>query len=133
MNPTRKRRLLLVVALLAAAAIAGVLVTLALQENLTYLHTPSEVRNGAAPADAAYVKGVVAMAKTQTEPPGTSGSQFFVVTGDDVGLPPEYAVVGKVTSGMAVVPRIAKFGDVNDPSGTPTRPIVVESITVEEQ
>ena len=32
------------------------------------------------------------MAKTSTEPPGTGGSQFFVVTADDAGLPPEYAV-----------------------------------------
>ena len=35
------------------------------------------------PADATYVKGVVAMAKTGAEPAGTSGSQFFVVTGPD--------------------------------------------------
>ena len=48
------------------------------------------------PPGTAYTKGVVAMAKSQVEAPGTSGSQFFVVTGDDVGLPPEYAVVGKV-------------------------------------
>ena len=32
------------------------------------------------PADAAYVPGVVAMAKAGNEPPGTAGSQFFVVT-----------------------------------------------------
>ena len=51
------------------------------------------------PADATYTKGVVAMAKTGAEAPGTSGSQFFVVTGADVGLPPEYAIVGKVTEG----------------------------------
>ena len=38
-------------------------------------------------SDAAYTKGVVAMAKTSTEAPGTSGSQFFVVSGDDVALP----------------------------------------------
>ena len=35
----------------------------------------------APPADATYTKGVVAMAKTGAEAPGTSGSQFFVVTG----------------------------------------------------
>ena len=63
------------------------------------------------PADAAYMKGVVAMAKTAAEPPGTSGSQFFVVTGDDVGLPPEYAVVGKVTEGLDVVELIGTLGD----------------------
>ena len=33
------------------------------------------------PSDAAYTKGVVAMAKAENEAPGTSGSQFFVVTG----------------------------------------------------
>ena len=52
------------------------------------------------PADATYTKGVVAMAKTGAEAAGTSGSQFFVVTGADVGLPPDYAIVGNVTSGI---------------------------------
>ena len=37
------------------------------------------------PSDAAYTKGVVAMAKAGTEAPGTAGSQFFVVTGEDAG------------------------------------------------
>ena len=40
------------------------------------------------PADAAYTKGVVAMAKTPRKPPGTSGSQFFVVTGTTSGSRP---------------------------------------------
>ena len=51
-------------------------------------------------------QGVVAMAKTGTEPAGTSGSQFFVVTGEDAGLPPDYALLGKVTKGQEVVDRI---------------------------
>ncbi len=85
----------------------------------------------APPRDAAYVKGVVAMAKTQSEAPGTSGSQFFVVTGADVGLPPEYAVAGDVTSGIDVVERIGELGD--PASEQPTRPVVIESVTVEEQ
>jgi cyclophilin family peptidyl-prolyl cis-trans isomerase len=58
-----------------------------------------------------YTRGVVAMAKTPTEAPGTSGSQFFVVTGADIGLPPEYAVIGKVTEGIAVVNKIGRLGD----------------------
>jgi peptidyl-prolyl cis-trans isomerase B (cyclophilin B) len=58
-----------------------------------------------------YTKGVVAMAKTPAEAPGTSGSQFFVVTGADIGLPPEYAVIGKVTEGLDVVDKIGKLGD----------------------
>ena len=48
MHPTRKRRLLLILALLAAAAIATALVALALQRNVAYLYTPSEVIAGEA-------------------------------------------------------------------------------------
>jgi cyclophilin family peptidyl-prolyl cis-trans isomerase len=77
--------------------------------------------------DAAYTKGVVAMAKTAAESPGTSGSQFFVVTGDDVGLPPEYAVVGTVTEGMDVVERIGELGD--PATEQPLQPVVIRSVT----
>jgi cyclophilin family peptidyl-prolyl cis-trans isomerase len=64
------------------------------------------------PATTRYVPGVVAMAKTQAEPPGTAGSQFFVVTGGDASsLPPDYAVVGRVVRGLAVVRRIGRLGD----------------------
>ena len=38
------------------------------------------------------------MAKGAQEPAGTSGSQFFVMTGDS-GLPPQYAIVGEVAEG----------------------------------
>ena len=78
------------------------------------------------PSDAAYTKGVVAMAKTGLEPAGTSGSQFFVVTGDDAGLPPDYAIVGEVTEGMDTVERIDALG-VGD--GPPSRPVVVNTVT----
>ena len=80
------------------------------------------------PADAAYTKGVVAMAKAGDEPAGTSGSQFFVVTGADVGLPAEYAVVGTVTSGIEVVERIGELGD--PATEQPTRAVVIESVMV---
>jgi cyclophilin family peptidyl-prolyl cis-trans isomerase len=80
------------------------------------------------PSDARYTKGVVAMAKTQAEPAGTSGSQFFVVTAADAGLPPDYALLGKVTSGLPVVARIGRLG--NPATERPTRRIVVESMTV---
>jgi cyclophilin family peptidyl-prolyl cis-trans isomerase len=82
-------------------------------------------------SDAKYTKGVVAMAKGGTEPAGTSGSQFFVVTGDDVGLPPDYAVVGTVTSGLDVVERIGTLGD--PATEQPTRPVVIESVKVQTQ
>jgi peptidyl-prolyl cis-trans isomerase B (cyclophilin B) len=81
------------------------------------------------PSDAAYTEGVVAMAKTQTEAPGTAGSQFFVVTGKDIGLPPEYAIVGRVTDGMATVKAIDALG-VGD--GPPSKPVVIKKVTVQE-
>jgi peptidyl-prolyl cis-trans isomerase B (cyclophilin B) len=85
-------------------------------------------------ADTTYTEGVVAMAKAGNEAPGTSGSQFFVVTGPDAAtLSPDFAVVGKVTNGMAVADLIGTFGDAQDPAGTPTRAVVIESVTVEEQ
>lgn len=76
--------------------------------------------------DAAYTEGVVAMAKTADEPAGTSGSQFFVVTAADSGLPPDYAIVGQVTKGMDTVKRIESLGT---PSEQPSRPVVVEKAT----
>jgi peptidyl-prolyl cis-trans isomerase B (cyclophilin B) len=77
-----------------------------------------------------YTKGVVAMAKTTTEAPGTSGSQFFIVTGQDIGLPPEYAVIGKVTEGQDVVDRIGQLGDAQ--TEEPTQVIVIERMRLKD-
>jgi len=84
----------------------------------------------APPEDLAYSKGVVAMAKTATEAAGTSGSQFFVVTGEDAGLPPDYALLGKVTKGQEVVDKIgvAEVG----PDEKPIDPIVIRNIRITE-
>jgi peptidyl-prolyl cis-trans isomerase B (cyclophilin B) len=84
------------------------------------------------PTDAAYLKGVVAMAKGAVEPPGRSGSQFFVVTAADAGLPPDYAILGQVIDGTNVVDRIAKLGDpASGQSGTPLQPVLIETITID--
>ena len=48
MNPIRKRRLWLIAALVVAAGIATALVALALQRNVAYLYTPSEILGGSA-------------------------------------------------------------------------------------
>ena len=77
-----------------------------------------------------YTKGVVAMAKTPTEAPGTSGSQFFVVTGADIGLPPEYAVIGKVTDGIEVVDKIARLGDPT--TEEPTQVVVISKMRLKD-
>jgi cyclophilin family peptidyl-prolyl cis-trans isomerase len=84
------------------------------------------------PANTRYTTGTVAMAKAQVEPPGRSGSQFFVVTAVDAGLPPNYAVLGKVSSGRDVVKRIASLGDPETgQAGIPPRAtVVIRKITV---
>jgi peptidyl-prolyl cis-trans isomerase B (cyclophilin B) len=86
------------------------------------------------PANAAYVPGVVAMAKAGNEPAGTAGSQFFVVTGPDAGLTPDYALLGKVTQGMDVVQAIGELGDpASGGSGTPLQSVVIEGARVRER
>jgi cyclophilin family peptidyl-prolyl cis-trans isomerase len=80
------------------------------------------------PSNLAYTKGTVAMAKTSAEPPGRSGSQFFVVLGADAGLPPEYALVGKVSEGFDVV---AKIGELGGPEERPEETVVIDRIEIE--
>ena len=75
------------------------------------------------PANSLYTEGVVAMAKSEAEAPGTAGSQFFVVTASDAGLPPVYAILGVVTKGLRVVEKIGKLG--NPANEQPTRKVVV--------
>jgi peptidyl-prolyl cis-trans isomerase B (cyclophilin B) len=84
----------------------------------------------APPKDLKYTSGIVAMAKTGAEPAGTSGSQFFVVTGANAAqLTPDYALVGKVTKGMNVVDRIG--GIQADPNtGEPAAQVIIRSIRV---
>jgi peptidyl-prolyl cis-trans isomerase B (cyclophilin B) len=64
----------------------------------------------APPEDLRYTEGIVAMAKGPPDPPGASGSQFFIVTTDDSALLPEYALVGRVIQGMDVVSAIVATG-----------------------
>jgi peptidyl-prolyl cis-trans isomerase B (cyclophilin B) len=82
----------------------------------------------APPKDTQYVKGLVAMAKAGNEPAGTSGSQFFVVTGPNVELPPDYAVLGTVTDGLGVVEKIGALGDPSDPNGVPTERVEIKKM-----
>lgn len=84
------------------------------------------------PARTEYVRGSVAMAKTAIEPPGRSGSQFFVVVGADAGLPPQYALLGEVSGGMSTVARIAELGDpASGQTGTPTEQVTTETVTIQ--
>jgi peptidyl-prolyl cis-trans isomerase B (cyclophilin B) len=80
------------------------------------------------PADTKYTRGVVAMAKTEIERPGTSGSQFFIVTAEDAGLPADYAIVGKVTKGDDVLTKIASVP--TDSTEHPTAPVVIKTAKI---
>lgn len=85
------------------------------------------------PANASYGPGVAAMAKAGNEPPGTAGSQFFVVTGAGSGLTPDYALLGKVAKGMDAVQAIGKLGDqASGGTGTPLQSVVIQKVTVRE-
>ena len=81
------------------------------------------------PRDTVYSEGVVAMAKTGTEPSGTSGSQFFVVTSDNAALDPVYALLGRVTKGIDVVHRIE--AQPVDQTDRPLQPVVIDRIKIE--
>jgi peptidyl-prolyl cis-trans isomerase B (cyclophilin B) len=84
------------------------------------------------PASTRYTLGLVAMAKAGNEPAGAAGSQFFVVTAQDAQLPPDYAVLGQVVSGLPVVKAIGKLGDpASGGEGTPTETVEIEKATVE--
>ena len=80
------------------------------------------------PAGLRYSRGVVAMAKTEIEPAGTSGSQFFIVTAEGAGLPADYALLGKVTKGDDVVSKIAATP--TDSTEHPTKPVVITKATI---
>lgn len=83
----------------------------------------------APPANTRYTPGVVAMAKAGDEPAGTSGSQFFVVTGGDAAsLQPDYAVLGRVVRGLSVVRRIGRLG--NPATEQPTTLVELEHASV---
>jgi peptidyl-prolyl cis-trans isomerase B (cyclophilin B) len=83
------------------------------------------------PRTTKYTAGLVAMAKTGVQRPGTAGSQFFIVTKGDLGLPPIYAVLGRVTAGMPVVKKIGELGDLT--TEKPTKRVVVERATLTER
>jgi peptidyl-prolyl cis-trans isomerase B (cyclophilin B) len=84
------------------------------------------------PGDTTYTQGVAAMAKTEVEPSGTSGSQFYIVTAPDAGLPPEYAVLGEVVKGLDVALAIEQLGDPASNTGTPVRTVLLEKASLDE-
>ena len=87
MNPTRKRRLWLIAAIVIAAGIATALVALALQRNVAYLYTPSEVTRGTAgeavtSGQARFRLGGMVAADSFTRAAGSMEAHFKVDDGD---------------------------------------------------
>ena len=88
MTPTRKRRLMLVGLILLAVGTATALTVLALQQNMTYLYTPSEILAGKVPAGARFRIG--GMVKEHSVERGQSLTVGFVVTDGDGDMRVEY-------------------------------------------
>jgi peptidyl-prolyl cis-trans isomerase B (cyclophilin B) len=83
------------------------------------------------PPGLSYTRGTVAMAKTDAQPVGESGSQFLIAVAPDIGLTPDYALVGKVTDGMDVVQAISELAPDGE-DAEPTSPVVISKATLEE-
>ncbi len=81
MNPVRKRRLLFVVLLLLAAAAAAVFISMALQENINYMYSPSEVRQGKASDNVHFRLGGVVCQGSIARTDGTLDVRFKVTDG----------------------------------------------------
>ena len=82
MNPVRKRRLLVIVLILAAAALAITLLSMALQRNVAYLYTPSEVLRGEAGDKARFRLGGMVAEHSFKRETGSLEARFEVDDGD---------------------------------------------------
>ena len=84
------------------------------------------------PVTRKYVKGTLAMANAG---PNTNGSQFFIVHGDDAGLPPNYTIFGKLTGGEEVLESLAN-AEVSRGGGgensRPTEKLEIQTIEITE-
>lgn len=92
---------------------------------------PDELNSGTLSFNAGYLKGVLAMANKGR--PGTGTSQFFIMLDDNLRLPKQYTIFGRVIKGLEVVDAI---GDVpitpamgpND--GKPVTPVVMKTVRI---
>jgi len=78
-----------------------------------------------------YVKGTLAMANAG---PNTNGSQFFIVHGQQVGLPPNYTIFGELLTGEEILDALATSPMA--PGGEGSRPaerLEIQSIDITEQ
>jgi cytochrome c-type biogenesis protein CcmE len=82
MNPTRRNRLLWIGALVAAAGLAAAMITYAIQRNVTYLYTPSEILRGETGTNARFRLGGMVAANSFQRAQGSLEAHFRVTDGD---------------------------------------------------
>ncbi|MGH2811866.1 MAG: peptidylprolyl isomerase [Actinomycetota bacterium] len=96
------------------------------------------------PPGAEYPLGALAMARGPNDPPGASGSQFFIVSGPqgaqlngNAEFPAQYAVLGIVTEGFETLERLNSVETFTPPDSnekaTPRTPVYILKITVSER
>jgi peptidyl-prolyl cis-trans isomerase B (cyclophilin B) len=89
---------------------------------------------GAVPPGYQYKLGDFAMAKAARDPPGTSGSKFFVISGPQgeayLTAQPDYGILGHAADpvSLATIKRIAALAVTNGP---PSKPVWIISATVQ--
>ncbi len=84
------------------------------------------------PVTRSYVKGTLAMANSG---PNTNGSQFFIVHGDNAGLPPNYTIFGMLTQGTDVLDALANSPVTGGSGGERSRPaerLEIQTIEITE-
>ena len=89
MNPTRKRRLAIVISVLVAAVVAVGLIVFALQRNMNYLFTPSQVQQGQATQYRSFRLGGMVKAGSIQRATDSLKVSFIVVDADGA-MPVEY-------------------------------------------
>ena len=82
MNPVRRRRLIFVGLLVLAAGIAAALIALALQRNVNYLYTPTDVLKGDAGGHARFRLGGMVAGGSFKRAQGSMEAHFDVDDGD---------------------------------------------------
>ena len=81
------------------------------------------------PVTRKYIKGTLAMANSG---PNTNGSQFFIVHGDDAGLPPSYTIFGMLTQGTDVLDELANSPVTGRENSQPAERLEIQKVEITE-